>query len=265
MSFHSSLIFYRKTPPPTITYTILGNFLARLEGTRIYRPMASRWNALKVSFGAAIDQDDEQKLGLRLHRKGSVSWVQLQQEKWDLVRESRSDEDRLSHAQIVSTLKNYRHGFLRRVRRTPETLYRAQCQLGTVTNSIWQSVVAVPENVGHHPLRLDSWSLDLGPVLLFPDPAHEAANEIEALQVGWIGLRLSGQGSRGVQTPAQIVDRAEVQPAIQAMMQLCRHFWPVEPAPVSAQVIAGRRLLGPCWPYARHDQPWDWYWGFRES
>ena len=107
MSFHSSLIFYRPTPPPTLTPAILGNFLSRLDGTRIYRQTASRWNALKICFGSAIDRDDEQKLGLRLHRKGAISWVQLRRERWDLVQESCSEEERLSQAQIVSTLKNY--------------------------------------------------------------------------------------------------------------------------------------------------------------
>ena len=265
MSFHSSLIFYRPTPSPKITAAELSVFLERLEATGILRSAPSRFSGVQASFGRSIDQDDKQKLGIRLSRSGGINRVRMIREKWDLVRESHSAEEQISCADIIDSLKNYRHGLLHRVRRTPYTLYRARCRLGIVAEPIWQTVVVAPENNGRQPMRLDNWSFDIGPVMLPPDPDDERANNIEALQVGWIDLRLGGQGSRGVQTPMQIVARAEAQPAIQAMMRLCREFWPVEPTPVPEEVIAGRQMLGPYWPYTRHDLPWDWYWGFSES
>lgn len=265
MSFLSALIFYRPTPPPAVTLAALGEFLKRLNATGIYRPTPNRFHSVQANFGRRIDQDGAEKIGIQVYRRGGIACVRTFDERWDFSKKSRAPREQVSHSELAQALRTYRHGFVRRLLRTPDTLCRAQCHLGIVANSIWQSVVVVPENSGSYPMRLDNWSLDIGPVLLYPDPTQEQAQEIDALQVGWIDLRLSGQGSRGAQTPAQIVARAEAQPSIHAMMQLCRDFWPVEPAPVSEEVIASRRLLGPFWPYAEYDRPWDWYWGFRES
>jgi hypothetical protein len=87
----------------------------------------------------------------------------------------------------------------------------------------------------------------------------------DTFHVGWIGINLSGYGYLYPWTFADLVHRADQEPAIGKMTALCRDVWPVIHSKPSWRQRRARRKMGELWPYPSTAMPLDWYWGLGEG
>jgi hypothetical protein len=218
MSFYTSLVFYRPTDPPVIKARELADFVTELVDKGL---LAQQYElSIEVKYGNTVDQDGRH-----------TSWEEttndnvsvLQEIDWDVKHTGlRSIQD------VIDPVLNNK-----------ESIYRAFVVLGNATNDVYEPVTRAPspENkIGFCPAQV---SVSIGPIELY-DLSSETS-----IFVGWIGLRLSGNGYLYPWTFSDVLSRIEESESLQIIMDTCRRFWPVPPTSV--------------------EKPIDWVWGLQES
>lgn len=238
MSFFTSLTFYRPTSPPAVTAADFSRFIAQIhDGVAL---TTSGLEMLRVKFGDAIDQDDEGTLwGEELTPAISI----MHDIEWDV---DLSDDSTIQ--EIIEALVS-----------DSRRIYRARVTLGMPEDDVLRPITREnsPENeIGFYP---DTLSIEIGPIRCF------SLGSERSFHVGWIGLTISGGGYLFPWTFRDVFDRLQGSKQIQQLTNVCRSFWPVAKKPPEHRIIQLRKKLNELWPYARFDEPWDWYWGLRES
>jgi hypothetical protein len=233
MSFYTVLHFYRPRTPPVITGAALAKFVRAVD--RLHVSEVKYPQTVQVKFGKAIDQDEEPSTWSEQVNRGICVSKEIE---WDVAIQCESlravSEGLVSHNRPV---------------------YRAFIELGSATTDIFQHLARVNSPENNVDLTLDSWSLEIGPVI-------SAALDSEVqFHIGWISVNLSGYGYLYPWTPAELVERAEKHSGIRQVMELCKKTWPVEPKRPDLHHTKMREQMGDLWPYSEIDVPWDWYWG----
>jgi hypothetical protein len=139
------------------------------------------------------------------------------------------------------------------------TIYRANLSLGHVVRPLFEALRQEPSKENEVGLGLDTWSMELGPVM-----SCNLATE-RPYHVGWIAVSLSGFGYLHPRSFRDLIERAEALEPIRALLGLCRTTWPVAPRRPSRRVVKACKAMAELWPYARPDQPSDWFWGIRDG
>jgi hypothetical protein len=219
-----------------ITGASLAEFLLSFEHLQVSKTPGSV--SANVKFGKAIDTDEKPTVW----EEPVNEYVSVTQSlQWDL------EIKRESLGALASAIGKHN-----------KTIYRAFIQLGAVVSPICRSLTRMPSPENKLGLTLDSWSLEIGPIM---------SGSLESEQpffVGWISLSLSGNGYLFPWTFAELFQRATVNPAIQQVTELCKATWPVEAKRPDRRIQKFRQQMGELWPYAETDLPWDWYWGVSE-
>ena len=243
MSRSTSLIFYRPTEPPRVTGADLARFVAAFEALGAARaPEGFESLTVQLKFGAAVDQDD-----------AATDWLvpvtdeagidDFDEIEWDATARGKS------LAEGAATLEAA----------ADRPLYRADIRLGPARDEVIRAVRREASADNDEELGLDSWSLEVGPIL-----SHRLGAD-EMFHVGWIGLSLHGSGYLYPWSLADLVARAGADASIRAAADLCRRTWPVAPERPSPKIVRRRKKLGELWPYPQANLAWDWYWGMQES
>jgi hypothetical protein len=146
----------------------------------------------------------------------------------------------------------------------PSALVCFVLSLGWPTDALTDDLKRVDSPENDNDFVPDLWAMEIGPIetASFSEPADTIG---APAQVGWIGVSISGYGYLFPWTFTELVQKAERNPGMQKVMQMCKTTWPVPPGRVEPRIVKLRKQLGPLWPYPQHDLPWDWYWGLREG
>jgi hypothetical protein len=248
MASSASLFCYRPKEPPAITGRDLAGFVEQFARLGIHKPESEEIK-YQVKFGRAIDQNDKPTFWEKLvHRgKASAEVFEMHEIKWDIEEQFSALDD------MASSLAKHN-----------KKIYRAYLSLGWPIANVTDDLKRVnsPENTND--FIPDQWGMEIGPVetASFSEPEETVGSSV---QVGWISVSISGNGYLFPWSFTELVQRAERNPGMRKLMQLCKSTWPVPPAKVEARVVKLRKQLGKLWPYAQHDLPWDWYWGLHEG
>lgn len=235
MSFYSSLFYYRPGPPALVTTENLAAYLRAFEKLEISE--ISHPELIQLRFRRATDVDQDRPWG-QANEPGTLDESNID---WDVNEAT----DSLTQMAV-------------RVAGASRIIHRASINLGMPKHSIFQTLmVDTPENLnGFAP---DTWTLEIGPVESF------ALDSDRFFFVGWVAIRLHGNGYFFPRTLAEMAGRAEQNADLQRVMELCRSTWPVEGKVPDRRQIQARRAIGELWPYPTLERPWDWYWGGYES
>lgn len=236
MSFYSSLLFYRPGPPPIVSGKGLAAFLRAFEVLKVSDVSYPR--TLEVRFDGPIDKDEKPASWGELVEPGLYESREIE---WDLRVQCRSI------GEMAVAIGSDRR-----------PIYRAELDLGNPLASIFESLaVDSPENA--HGFAPDTWGMTTGPT-----ECHDLGGET-SLFVGWMNVRLHGNGYLYPCTLAELVARAQSNPDLARVTDLCRETWPVDMGLVTERHAAMRKQAGELWPYPSLDMAWDWYWGLQES
>jgi hypothetical protein len=224
LSFHTSLMLYRPGKPPLVRGPELARFVREMEALGALSGRGLF--RLEVKYGEAIDEDDADDVS---------------DDEWDV------DEDPGSVNGLVSALE-----------RLERPIYRAFLMMGGAPREIFLALWRPPSTENRVELLLSEWSLGLGPV------AVADLESVEIVHPGWMELGISGRGYLYPWTFRDLIGRAESSPKVQAVAELCRRSWPVDPGPPDEGERRLRKKLGELWPYDM-DRIRDWAWGLEES
>lgn len=237
MAFFTTFTYYRQGKPPVIAGTQLAEFVRAFDRLGI----ASIYGSLAVTlkFGSAIDADDRPAIWVENIGSGIATTREI---RWDVAK----------RCGALSELADSIAGL-------DEPIHRGHLDLGVAVTEVCNAVqrIGSPENTVD--LTLDSWSLEIGPCFT------RSLSADDSCLAGWIGLNLSGYGYLYPWTLAELVKRAEREPAIQKLMDLCNQTWPVEASAPRRADIRIRRKMGNLWPYPSLNEPLGWYWGISET
>ena len=245
MSFETTLSFYRPTAPPEIHGLGLAGFVSAFDALGVANDGPGVTLAYEIRFGRSVDQDDR-----------PTDWLEpvLEGPTGGGIYGIRSvDFDAEGTAPSLKDLA----GALAALGGRP--IYRANLTLGLVVDPVYDGLSRGPSEENEVGLGLDSWSMEVGPIVCF-DLATE-----EPWHVGWIAVQIGGPGYLYPWTFRDLVDRAEAIAEIRGVADLCRGTWPVAAASPPRRVVKARKAMGDLWPYPRADPPWDWFWGLQES
>ena len=237
MSFYSSLVYYRPSPPPKITGDDLARFLSAIRKTRTLEGRGT--SNLSVKFGASIDQDTR---GTYWEEELPSGLWQSHKIEWDLELDVHAKP---SVEQMIAALMGDKR-----------TIYRAHVMLGTATEETYSLIARVNSFENEYDFYPCDLSIGIGPVLLTDLDSEER------VCVGWMNFSLHGYGYLWPWTLSHAIQRAEMSDAIARLTRTCREFWPVKPAKPSQALIKFREKNPKLWPYPSNDLPADWFWGY---
>jgi hypothetical protein len=246
MSFYTTLAFYRPSAPPQITATDLAGFVASFAALGVADDRKGARFGFEVRFGTSIDQDDK-----------PTDWHEpvLETPSGGGIYATRTIAYDAQNAELrsLSDLGGALSALGRR------KIYRANLSLGPVVRPVYEGLRREATAENEVSLSLDSWSLEVGPIL-----SYDLATE-EPYHVGWVAVQVGGYGYLYPWTFYDLITRAEAISPLQALTDLCRRTWPVAPGPPPRKVVKVRKAMGDLWPYPRADQPWEWSWGLQET
>jgi hypothetical protein len=166
MSFYTTLSFYRGTPPPKLTGADLAAFVTMFAALELGKaPDGDPNYTYGIKFGRSIDQDEEPMSSDDPPVNG-ISVVNFP--------EYDAEGQFTSLAALADDLKTL-----------DGTIYRAYLGLGLVSDPIFEAVCRQPSAENSVPLKINGWSLEVGPIV-----SHSIAGD-EAYLVGWIAVSLS--------------------------------------------------------------------------
>jgi hypothetical protein len=194
---------------------------------------------MKLKFGAAIDKDAAPAFWMDPTESPGI--LGCAEEDWDC------DEIVDSLTSVVRRLISY-----------PSPLYRAWIDLGMASDCVCNHLSRDPCDDNPDPLALNSWSLGLGPV------ECGGVGSSALYCPGWIEIAVSGYGYLFPWTFRDLVKRADSQPDLIRLKDLCRSTWPVPRSFPDDQQKDVLREMGDLWPYPV-DAPFDWVWGLDET
>lgn len=231
MSLLLSLDYYRPTPPPALSGRDLHDFLLAFEALGIAEETSGM--LAEAAFGRPVDAN---------HRP--ATWIHWQHDNvglrktvaWDL--QNRYD----SLSAMAVGLARFR-----------EPTYRARLSLGNVGGPLRRIVSSRAD------VRLFSWALDIGPV----EATDRRGDGV--YYVGWMGLRLLGEGSVASGALQALRRQLERNAAVREAMALCRRRWPVPAVEPSRRTARLRSWLGELWPYEDPGAPMDWRWTLNQA
>jgi hypothetical protein len=238
MSFYTSLLYYRPTPPPIITGPDLAAFVRAFDQLAVSTENGPY--TLQIKFGKAIDQDDKPAHWMQPMRD-APGISTLAEIDWDIDKFCGSLEE--DATQIGSH---------------EQPIYRGFLSLGSVVENVGKDLRRAPCADNDQELCFDDWNMTIGPVQC-------SSLQGKQFSVGWIALKLSGYGYLFPWTFAHLVRRAERNPTLQKVTRLLQETWPVPAKAPLPEHVAERKMMGELWPYPDLDRPWDWYWGLRET
>jgi hypothetical protein len=252
MSFWTTLHLYRPTPPPVVTGPALASLLRGLHATGAFERKGGE--SVQVKFGGRVDRD------------ARGTWIDTPVPGvWGIstTKPIPFDVDRPSPTldQAAELLAG-----------DDRPVYRATVDLGHLRGDIVEALQTRRPHDGHPNMGLWSSYLTIGPIDL------AMLDSDAGIPVGWMSVGVGGNGYLNPWRPRDLTNRAAAHPDLRAVADACRLAFPVDPRHPGPMFRGPRRMadlfrarvyerhqLGELWPFARHDVPWDWYWGVCES
>jgi hypothetical protein len=238
MSFWSSLVLARAAPPPVVNADAIGAFLRGLAATGAL--VGGNELLCQVKYGPRLDADERTTDVTEWDESGTIGTVG--EYPWDISEMFPS----------VAILADVLAGDSRSV-------YRAYLSVGELHPDIVAALTREPSEENEVGLCLSWVSFSVGPVLV-----AGLGSEAPAF-AGWMGLSFSGPGYFFPWEYRQVRELAESVELVGRLVEVCRGAWPVAPAPVSVEAVAGRRQLAELWLYDDFALPQDWLWFVSES
>jgi hypothetical protein len=216
MSLFSSLVFLYPGPPPVITVGDLRAFADRLQGAGLTRP--SRFTALELKFGEAIDSDYEDTMPMVRNKAGNSGM--LLRYPWDYEARDKDWADLWPAYDLAE-----------------KRLYRAYLSIGSLEPAVSKALTAMasPETT-HEFFAPDQLSLQIGPAM------PSTLETEEPICFSLLSVRLSGNGFLTWQPLAAYWDAIRSSLPVATISQICRDSFP---APEFEELNELREDIGP--------------------
>jgi hypothetical protein len=231
MGFWSTLLYYRPGQIGSVSTDDLANFVEAFLDIGVTEPAGTA--ALKLRLHAAKSEEDARFMTFVPTTDDKSGIHTIRGPKWDL--NLKVENEKL--ADIIRNLQG--------------EVYLAWIELGYLNTELRHTIERIGSPENSEDFVPESWSLRLGPVEIGQPRCV----------VGDLAIGVGGNGYLFPWTLAELISRAERQPKIRDLMQLCRRTWPIAPEVPHLSMQSAREQLGKHWPYERVDLALDWCWG----
>lgn len=234
-----------------MTGPILADFVRALARTGVFDP--GQGDYFHVKFGRSIDKD-EKSTTIYEPIAGIPSISTVRSIPWDI------EHSHIPQSDAIALLKKH-----------DRSLYRASVSLGMLRKDLFEALQTPRPDDGQMNLGLWDCHVILEPVEL------STLDGDDTFLVGWMSVSISGNGYCFPWTPRDLTSRAASLNTLRPMTEVCRQFFPVDPAGTPnvmtklspalrrRKVRAMRKRMGDLWPFEDLDREWDWFWGVSET
>lgn len=224
MGFYSSInLYYPLIEPPRLSLRDAALFCERFRTLGVVKPETSPGQA-SFTPGDRIDIDFADSDGWEEPTPAFPDGRQCEHPEGAWVFPHRTT---IAWSERLETLKQM-----------SDPAYRLFVSLGDLTDDLCNRLhVPSPEN--DQAFAPVSCSIEAGPVLIGPE---DVVDDVWASSL--FTIKFSGQGYCFPRTHREVIEQAKQQPEIQAVADLVRETWPIEPKKPPKRIIEHRKRMG---------------------